>query len=286
MFERILIPIDNSSESWVAAHHAIALAQEEGGKLIGLFIADEKIIMSPCWTTAVAMDPLSPGCDPALLEQSERLRQQLREQGEKALKDLREQATTAGVKIDTYFESGVVSQIILDYAKDVDLVVMGRRGVGGKWRGPLFGSVFEAVVRHAPCPVLSTIHDPRPLNTLLVAYDGSDRAKDALEIGLHLSLEKDRRLIIFTADDGKDDRSAASFEAAALARERGVTAERRLVKGHVAEQILTISEQEDVDLILIGAYGHSRFLAAILGSTVDDVLHKATVPLMVCRRQE
>ena len=285
MFDRILIPIDNSSESWVAAHHAIALAQEEGGKLIGLFIADEKIIFAPAMLTPDVMDPLSPSLDPILLEQSEQLRQRFREQGEKALKDLRQQAATAGVDIETYFESGIVSQIILDYAREVDLVVMGRRGMGGKWSGPLFGSTFETVVRHAPCPVLATVSDPRPLNTMLVAYDGSDRSKDALAIALHLALEKDRRLILLTVDDGKDDRAAASFEAAARAREQGVAAERRLVTGHAAEQVLKTAEEEDVDLILMGAYGHGRFLAALLGSTVDDVVHKSTVPVMICRRQ-
>ncbi len=283
MFERILIPIDNSSESWVAAHHAITLAQEEGSQLIGLYIADEKVISAPCWASAEAMDPLSPGCDPVMVQQSEAIRKQFKELGEKALRDLRQQAATAGVTIETYFETGVVPEIILEYAQNADLVVMGRRGVGGKWRGPLFGSTFEAVVRRAPCPVLATVSDPRPLNTLLVAYDGSDRARDALEIAMHLALEKDRRLIILTVDDGKHDRAAASFEAAALAREKGLSAERRFVKGHVAEQILITAEEENVDLILIGAYGHSRFLAAILGSTVDDVVHQATSPVMICR---
>ncbi|HHB90800.1 MAG TPA: universal stress protein [Anaerolineae bacterium] len=286
MFDRILIPIDNSSESWVAAHHAIAIAQEEGARLIGLFIAEEKIISAPFLTSVDVMDPLSPSYDPMLMKQTEFLREQLRELGEKALRDLRQQATTAGVEIETYFESGVVFEIILEYAREVDLIVMGRRGVGGKWLGPLFGSTFEAVVRQAPCPVLATVSDPRPLHTMLVAYDGSDRAKDALEIGLHMALERDRRLILLTVDDGKEDRAAASFEAAAMAREQGIAAERRFVKGHVAEQILKVTAEEDVDLILLGAYGHSRFLSAILGSTVDDVIHKAPVPVMVCQRQK
>ena len=286
MFERILVPLDGSSESWVAAHHALALAQEEGARLLGLYIADEKIIYAPCWSVSAAMDPLSPDCDPLLLEQAERMREQIRQQGEKALRDLRQLAEADGVEIETYFETGIVSEIILDYAKQVDLVVMGRFGAGGKWSGPMFGSVFESVVRHSPRPVLATVSDPRPLRTLMVAYDGSDRAKDALRIGIHLALEKDRRLIVLTVDDGKKDRQAASFEAAALAQEKGVAAERIWVQGHPAEQILATAEKEQVDLILLGAYSHSRFLAALFGSTVDDVVHKATMPVMVCQWKE
>ena len=282
MFDTILVPIDGSSESWVAVDHAISLAQEESAKLLGLFIADERVIYAPCWSAAAMMDSLSPDCDPVMLEQAEIMREQIRQQGEKALKDLRQRSQVAGVQVETYFETGSVSQIILTYANDVDLIVMGRRGMGGRWRGPLLGSTFEAVARHAPVPVLATVSDPRPLNTLLVAYDGSDRAKQALEIALHLAKEKDRRLVILTVDDGHNDRPAASFEAAVQAKEQGVDAKRLLVKGHAAEKILRTAEEENADLILMGAYGRSRFLASILGSTVDDVIHNATVPVMVC----
>jgi nucleotide-binding universal stress UspA family protein len=283
MFDKILVPIDGSSDSWVAVEHAITLAKEEDARILGLYIADERVIYAPCWSAAGVMDPLSPDCNPVLLEQAETMRKQIREQGEKALKDMRQRCVTAGVEVETTFESGVVNQIILDYADQVDLVVMGRHGAGGKWSGPLLGSTFEAVARHASVPVLATTSDARPLNTLLVAYDGSDRAKQALTIGLHLASRNNRQLVLLTVDDGHGDRPAASFEAAVLAKEQGVDAKRLLVKGHVAEEILKAAAEENADLILMGAFGHSRFLSALLGSTVDDVVHSATIPVMVCR---
>jgi len=283
MFDRILVPIDGSSDSWVAVEHAISLAKEEHAKVVGLFIADERVIYAPCWSAAGVMDPLSPDCNPVMLEQAETLRQQIKEQGDKALRDLRQRCTVAGVEAETSFETGVVSQIILYYADQVDLIVMGRHGAGGKWSGPLLGSTFEAVARHAPVPVLATVSDARPLHTLLVAYDGSDQAKRALTIALHMVKGRERQLVILTVDDGRHDRSAASFEAAVLAKEQGVDAKRLLVRGHEAEEILKAAQEENADLILIGAYSRSRFLAALFGSTVDDVVHNATIPVMVCR---
>ena len=282
MFDTILIPIDGSGDSWVAAEHAISLAQEENAKLLGLFIADERVIYAPSWSAAGEMDPLSPSVNPVMLEQEKAMADQIHNQGEKTLEDLRQRCKAAGVEVETYYESGIVTQIILTYADKAKLIVMGRRGTGGRWSGPLLGSTFEAVARHAPVPVLATASEVRPLNTFLVAYDGSARAKLALDIALHLVKEKDRRLVILTVDDGHDDRSAASFEAAAQAKEQGVDAKRLLVKGHVAEKILQTTEEENADLILMGAYGRSRFLASILGSTVDDVIHNATAPVMVC----
>jgi len=283
MFDKILVPIDASSDSWVAVDQAISLAKEEGAKILGLFIADERTIYAPCWSAADAMDPLSPDCNPVILEQAQTLEKQIREQGEKALKDLRQRSSVAGVECDTVFETGIVSQTILNYADQVDLIVMGRHGAGGKWSGPLLGSTFEAVARHAPVPVLATVSDSRPLKTLLVAYDGSEQAKKALDIALHLVKGRDRQLIILTVDDGHDDRPAASYEAAVLAKEQGVDAKRLLVKGHVAEKILQAATEENADLIILGAYSRSRFLSALFGSTVDDVVHNATIPVMVSR---
>jgi len=282
MFNKILVPIDASSDSWVAVDDAISLAQEENAKLLGIYVADERVISAPCWAAAGVMDSLSPDCDPILLEQAEILSKQMRQQGEKALKDLRQRSQVAGVEVETYFESGIVSQIILTYAKQVDLIVMGRYGAGGKWSGPLLGSTFEAVARHASTPVLATVSDARPLHTILAAYDGSDRAKDALSYALHLVTKKDRQLVILTVDDGRNDRAAASYEAAVLAKEKGVDAKRLLIKGHVAEEILKAAREENADLIALGAYGHSRFLSALLGSTVDDVVHNAEIPVLVC----
>ena len=57
--------------------------------------------------------------------------------------------------------AGAPAATILDAAEGADLVVIGRRGVGGFQR-LLLGSVSEHVARHAPCPVvvLPAAEDP------------------------------------------------------------------------------------------------------------------------------
>jgi nucleotide-binding universal stress UspA family protein len=48
---------------------------------------------------------------------------------------------------------GHPAQILLDQARDADLLVVGSRGHGG-FSGALLGSVSQHVVHHAPCPVV------------------------------------------------------------------------------------------------------------------------------------
>ena len=47
---------------------------------------------------------------------------------------------------------GSTSKVLLDQAKDADILVVGARGHGG-FTGLLLGSVANAVINHAPCPI-------------------------------------------------------------------------------------------------------------------------------------
>jgi len=54
---------------------------------------------------------------------------------------------------------GLPAQVLLDAADSADLLVVGRRGLGG-FKGMLLGSVSQHVVQHARCPVVvHQVHD-------------------------------------------------------------------------------------------------------------------------------
>jgi len=64
---------------------------------------------------------------------------------------------TSGVACEGEIRHGVPYEEIINYAKeiDIDLIVMATHGHSGLSHF-LLGSVAEKVVRHAPCPVLTT----------------------------------------------------------------------------------------------------------------------------------
>jgi nucleotide-binding universal stress UspA family protein len=132
--ERILVPVDLTDNSQAALDAAAKIARGSGAKLFVVYV-EEMLVM----TTKFGFPDEVPEGDMRSLA--------------RAL----EQAVPAGAKIPCEHRllTGPVPQTILEFAEQqrVDLIVIGSHGRRGVSRF-LMGSVAEAVVRGAKCPVL------------------------------------------------------------------------------------------------------------------------------------
>ena len=134
---------------------------------------------------------------------------------------------------------------------------------------------------------------------ILVALENS-RADETLlpHIGELAKLHGSELLLVHVADgfvarnyeqlklaesqEMKDDRAYLESSAQAL-RARGLTVNTFLALGDPAEGILKAAEDRQCDLIAMTAHGH-RLLGDLLhGSTINEVRHKAQVPVLLVR---
>lgn len=80
--------------------------------------------------------------------------EELREASEQVLSDALAAVGGSGdVTVSQRVGSGGPASVLVDVAKDAELLVLGSRGLGG-FRGMLLGSVTQQVIAHAPCPVV------------------------------------------------------------------------------------------------------------------------------------
>lgn len=281
MFKYILVPVDGSDDGWVALSQAIEIAREEESTIQVLFVADSRIIEAPYWNAAPPDEPIPAG-DEKKTELAVAIGETIAAFGDKVLTQAKQLCSEADVPCDSRYEIGAVVNVILDAASHADLLVLGRRGQGAAYAGPHLGSVFEAVVRHAPCPVLATQAEVTPILKILAVYDGSDRAKDALTIAANLAQSQNRDLIVLVVNDGHPDMQNIFVEAKDWLHEHNIPAKSMFEEGEPAETILRVGREEDVSLIVIGAYGHRHFLEIFFGSTVDEIVHQTIVPVLIC----
>jgi len=141
--ERILVPIDFSDCSLDALEYAVLVARRAGASVRLLHV----------------LEPVSYGLDFTLPHATKSGRQ--RELMNKRLTDLAAAISDSSVKADVQLRGGLPPDSILDAARTVpaDLIVMGTHGRRGLSH-MVSGSVAEAVLRKAVCPVL-TVRSPK-----------------------------------------------------------------------------------------------------------------------------
>lgn len=282
MFNHILAPVDGSADASVALDHAIEIAHEEAGQIHALFVADSRLIEAT-YRRASMPEIMVAETDSTLTQAAVVASRRLAEYGAATLADAKDRCRTAGVACETEYVTGIVANVILKRTADADLVVVGRRGEGAEWAGPQLGSVLESIVRFAQAPVLAVQAEIRPIKRILVAFDGSERAVDVLKIAAEMASRKQRALIVLTVDDGVGGRHQAWKMGKEMLADRGQKATHLFVTGHATAEILRLATNEMCDLIALGSYGHGHFVEIVFGSTVDEVLHRAVSPVLICR---
>jgi nucleotide-binding universal stress UspA family protein len=133
--ERIVVGVDGSPTAQRALRWALDMARPGH--------AEVEVVHT--WQPPVAAGPLAVApmvFDPELWS----------DDAERMVDEALASVDTTGVHVVRNVGCGTAAQVILDAARDADLVVVGSRGRGG-FAGLLLGSVSQQVAHHAPCPV-------------------------------------------------------------------------------------------------------------------------------------
>ena len=280
MYKSILLCTDGSPAAEVAGDYAIWFARKLSASLRALYVTDIRILEGP-WLAdlsgAVGAQPYS-----AVLPQMEQIQ---KEKAAMILAAAGDRACKSNVACETVHETGTLVQAILDQERQADLVVLGQHGEHAEWADGMLGSSIERVVRASVKPCLVTPEKFHEISHMLIAYDGSEESSKALRAGIALAPALGVKVTItMVAALGGEDAAAAVLEKAKQrALGNGVKAEVEVLHGDPEEEILQLRETLGADLIVMGAYGHTRIRELILGSTTSHVIRKATVPVLLVR---
>ena len=134
---------------------------------------------------------------------------------------------------------------------------------------------------------------------LLVGFDGSPQSEKATESALALARSLDAKLVLFAVarppepativevdamlDDAREYFEGQFKKIVRHAQDMEVELETVIAVGHPVEQIVHRAELDQVDLIVLGRRGRSRFEKMLVGSTAEKVLRYAHCPVMVVK---
>lgn len=251
LFNDILVPLSGSGDSWQALEQAFDVARREGGsRLRGLHV----IVEGAAQDNAQAIQT--------------RFEARCREEG---------------LSGQLVVETGSVARTICERSRWADLVIVNLAHPPGPQPIAKLSSGFRTLIRRCPCPILAVPRQARPLDSALLAYDGSPKSKEGLFVAAYLAGRWEIPLVVLTVMESDRNLSETLLQAQRYLHARDLRATFVDDKGPVAETILRTAREHDCSLIIMGGYGLSPVVEVVLGSAVDQVLRESTRPILICR---
>ncbi|MBB1061442.1 universal stress protein [Marilutibacter spongiae] len=189
-------------------------------------------------------------------------------------------AEQVDVDAECRLRHGALVDNLLDIEDDVRLFVVGKRGEHADFARAHPGSNLERVVRAVHRPVLVAARAFKAPTRFMVAFDGSATTRKCVEMVVASPLLAGLPCRLLAVGDAEPEGFQA---AAARLREAGYEVDAECLAGAPDTVIAAEVERHRIDLLVMGAYGHSRIRQLIVGSTTTTVLRQCTIPVLLLR---
>lgn len=271
MFTRFLIGLDGSPQSAVALAQAITIGERFNSTLVLARVVrpdrlDEQLIRSlgAPWREGRPM-PLPP--DRAVLEQAAA---QLLEEEAGAVR-------RAGLPVETAVRTGDVATELQSLAGQVDLVFVGRIGVGA---GPdPLGPDARGVIRKAPVPVIVCGSVVSPMDHVAVAYDGEAGGMQALALAARFAQVTGARLEVIHAAKEEHQGGEVLARASMALSEFPLRFETHLCRGDVEDATAQAVRRLGCNALFAGAHREDR--QVLVPSHTEGILRATDIPVLV-----
>jgi nucleotide-binding universal stress UspA family protein len=207
-----------------------------------------------------------------------------RKYGEAILQDATAQLHAAGVQaIEADQKHGRLSDLIDNYECDADLVVIGKRGNHANFAAGHIGHNLERVVRSCEHPVLVASREFTKMDSFVLAFDGGNSSKKAVEYAASNPLLKGMKCHLLSIGKGNAKLEAALNEAKQTLSNAGFDVSAEIREGEPDKVIGEAVAEDHIDLLVMGAYGHSHIRHLIVGSTTTAMIRTVKIPVLLFR---
>ncbi|MDT0498310.1 universal stress protein [Algiphilus sp. W345] len=226
------------------------------------------------------------GASEALLSQLSELDEQrsrlAQEHGRQLLEGARTRVAAAGVTaVDLRQRHGALVDTLLDVQAQTRLFVLGQHyhlDTPGKVH---LDHTLERAIRAVQQPVLVAAEAFREPRSFLIAFDGSQTGRKMVDKLAMSPLLSGLSCHLVNVSHGNSEAGEALEWAKAALQRFDPTV--RILSGEPEVAIIDYLREQDLDLLVMGAYGHSRIRQLIIGSTTASLLRSSPVAALVLR---
>jgi nucleotide-binding universal stress UspA family protein len=270
----ILVHLDASPRARIRLDLAVALARQHRAHLTALHVID----------VALPVMAMGDGGGAVIAELMEQMRQTALKAGAQLQAAFQEAIRREGIMGEWRQVEGSAAELVALHGRYADLLVLGQDDLESDHAGLLEAVLFDSGRPVLAIPFAGTF--PQIGRRVLVGWNASREASRAVHDALPL-LAKAESACVFLANPKRGLGAHGEEPGADIARHlarHGLKVEvAKAVADDVADSALLLNHASDMgaDLLVMGAYGHSRLREFILGGVTRSLLREMTVPVLL-----
>ncbi|ENW83820.1 hypothetical protein F908_00718 [Acinetobacter sp. NIPH 284] len=176
-------------------------------------------------------------------------------------------------------EKGDFLEQSFNILKENDVVIIGRVGERAAEKNKPIGSNVENFIRGANCTVITVGEHFEPPKRFIFAYEYSPTCQKMLQRIAQSDLLKKLQCHLLYVGDHPE----MLAEPEKYLKDAGLDVIPIYRYGDVAQNILEYQREHDIQLIVLGAFSHSKIHQFFLGSITTTIFRNANVPLLVAK---
>ncbi|MDR2341122.1 MAG: universal stress protein [Puniceicoccales bacterium] len=282
--ENILVCVDSSPQAVSCCDHALAIAKMGNAHVDVLYISDIRAFES------CAVSGLEP--DGATTEVLGHLRVLEELKAKRIEKNVRGifQCGNYGKHVDFHHLHGFILDIIGEFTKNergIDFIVIGRRGEhSGNFKEHI-GSTAERIIKASTVPCLVAAEKHTAAKRIMVAYDGSEHSEAAVKnlLGFGALFRGEVHLVTVETENVTPAGKAPLEKFCQSFKDVGINTITATLSGRVDEAIVRYIEMHSIDMLIMGAYGHSGIRHLFVGSNTTKILASTSITAIVCHNR-
>ncbi|HAM61244.1 MAG TPA: universal stress protein [Psychrobacter sp.] len=188
------------------------------------------------------------------------------------------------VAVDIYQRHSKLLPAIEHFSDMNRAIVMGRRGEDHKNSRINIGSQIETVARASNVPILICSEPFQEPSSYMIAFDASKTAIKVIKrIAKSEVLKKLPGHLVMVGNHDSTSKNSLSAAAAELLNAGYSIDCHHLPQGDAVNGLLNFQLEHHIDIMVIGAYGHSKWQQMFLGSTTTEILASTVSPVILVR---
>lgn len=205
------------------------------------------------------------------------------ERGRALLEGAESRLRGEGLTVEARLRHGSLVDNVTELESDTRVVVLGKRGEAADFAKLHLGGSVEQVVRATSRPVLVASRGFKPIQRILLAYDGGASSRKAIEFLLSDPAFKNFDVHVVMAGSARPENEAHMAWAESQLKAWGGVFTLDLRAGDPEAVISDYVKAAEIDLLTMGAYGHSPIRRFIVGSTTTAMIRTCLIPVLLFR---